>query len=474
MKSWSNYINGEWVNSNETIEVENPATQEVFATVPKGGSKEANAAADAAHAALDSWSALTAYERSEYLEKWVSLIKENREEIGRLMTQEQGKPIKEAIEEVDYANSFIKWFAEEGKRVYGETIPASAANKRLFVIKQPVGVIAAITPWNFPAAMITRKVGPALAAGCTAIVKPASATPLTALKLAELAHEAGIPKGVLNVVTGSSKEISEAWMKDDRVKKLSFTGSTEVGKTLMKGSADTMKKISLELGGHAPFIVMDDANIEKAAEAMAASKFRNSGQTCICMNRAYIHEKVYEEFVSKFQSAVAKLKVGNGLEEGTTIGPLIDQDTMEKVKKHINDAKQKGGKIIEGPQKAPDSKGYFIEPVIISEANDDMLCMKEETFGPVAPLTKISSAEEAIERANHSPFGLAAYVFTENISKGVKIVEGLQFGIVGLNDGLPSTAQAPFGGMKESGLGREGGKQGIEEYLEVKYVSLGL
>lgn len=474
MKAYSNYVNGEWVNGEETLDIENPATQEVFATVPKGGKKEARAAADAAQEALAGWAALTAYERAEYLEKWYALIKENREEIGKLMTKEQGKPIKEAIGEVDYANSFIKWFAEEGKRIYGETIPASAQNKRLFVIKQPVGVIAAITPWNFPAAMITRKVGPALAAGCTAVVKPASATPLTALKLAELAHEAGIPKGVLNVVTGSSKEISEAWLEDERVSKLSFTGSTEVGKTLMKGSADTMKKISLELGGHAPFIVMNDANLEKAAEAMAASKFRNSGQTCICMNRGYVHEDIYEEFLEKFQQAVSKLKVGDGMEEGTTIGPLIDQDTLEKVKNHIQDAKDKGGKVVEGPQSSPDSKGYFIEPVIISEATNDMLCMNEETFGPVAPLKKVSSADEAIKEANSSPFGLAAYVFTENISTGIKISEGLKFGIVGLNDGLPSTAQAPFGGMKESGLGREGGKQGIEEYLEVKYISLGI
>ncbi|AZB42748.1 NAD-dependent succinate-semialdehyde dehydrogenase [Bacillus sp. FJAT-42376] len=474
MKKWAVYINGEWIQTDETMNIENPATKEVFATVPKGGAKEAEAAVDAAHEALSGWSSLTAYERADYLEKWHALIKKNETEIGKLMTMEQGKPVKEATGEVGYANSFIKWYAEEGKRIYGETIPASASNKRLFVIKQPVGVIAAITPWNFPAAMITRKVGPALAAGCTAVVKPASSTPLTALRLAELAEEAGIPKGVLNVITGSSREISETWMADERVKKLSFTGSTEVGKTLMKGSADTMKKISLELGGHAPFIVMDDADLDGAAKAMAASKFRNSGQTCICTNRAYVHEAVYDEFMEKFKEEVFALKVGNGMDEGVSIGPLIDDDGLQKVKDHIEDAERKGGVIFKSPQKAPDSEGYYIEPVIIGEAADDMLCMNEETFGPVAPVTKVKDMKEAIQRANQSPFGLAAYVYTENISKGIQLVEALHYGIVGLNDGLPSTAQAPFGGMKESGLGREGGRQGIEEYLEVKYVSLGL
>ncbi|WP_442854545.1 NAD-dependent succinate-semialdehyde dehydrogenase [Bacillus sp. SJS] len=474
MKKWPVYINGEWIYTEETIKVENPATKDIIASVPKGGEKEAKAAVDAAYHALTEWSSLTAYERAEYLEKWHALIKEHQNEIGEIMTKEQGKPLKEAIGEVGYANSFVKWYAEEGKRIYGETIPASAANKRLFVIKQPVGVIAAITPWNFPAAMITRKVGPALAAGCTAVVKPASSTPLTALRLAELAEEAGIPKGVLNVITGSSKEISEAWMADERVKKLSFTGSTEVGKTLMKGSADTMKKISLELGGHAPFIVMDDADLDSAAQAMAASKFRNSGQTCICTNRAYVHEAVYDEFMEKFKQAVFSLKVGNGLDEEIAIGPLIDDDGVNKVKEHLHDAENKGGTLIKSPQSLPDLKGYFMEPVIISDATDEMLCMNEETFGPVAPVTRVKNMEEAIRRANNSSFGLAAYVFTENISRGIRIVEALQYGIVGLNDGLPSTAQAPFGGMKESGLGREGGRQGIEEYLEVKYVSLGL
>nr|WP_249292077.1 NAD-dependent succinate-semialdehyde dehydrogenase [Metabacillus flavus] len=474
MKNWQIYINGEWIQTDETIEVENPATKDIIASVPKGGAKEAKSAVDAAHDALKDWSSLTAYDRAEYLEKWHALIKVHQDEIGELMTKEQGKPLKEAIGEVGYANSFIKWYAEEGKRIYGETIPASAANKRLFVIKQPVGVVAAITPWNFPAAMITRKVGPALAAGCTAVVKPASSTPLTALRLAELAEEAGIPKGVLNVITGSSQEISEAWMADERVKKLSFTGSTEVGKTLMKGSADTMKKISLELGGHAPFIVMDDADLDGAAKAMVASKFRNSGQTCICTNRAYVHDAVYDKFLEKFKQAVFNLKVGNGLDEGVAIGPLIDDDGVNKVREHLNDAEKKGGTLLKSPQSAPDSKGYYMEPVIISEASDDMLCMNEETFGPVAPVTRVKDMDEAIKRANNSPFGLAAYVFTENISKGIRIVEALHYGIVGLNDGLPSTAQAPFGGMKESGLGREGGRHGIEEYLEVKYVSLGL
>ncbi|MBC6971831.1 NAD-dependent succinate-semialdehyde dehydrogenase [Bacillus sp. Xin] len=468
------YINGEWIKLQEQIEINNPATQEVFATVPKGGVTEAKQAVDAAHEAFKSWSKLTAADRAQKLKKWFTLIDENKEEIAAIMTKEQGKPFAEALGEVNYANSFVEWYAEEGKRVYGEMIPASHPNKRILVTKQPVGVIAAITPWNFPAAMITRKVAPALAAGCTAVVKPASQTPLTALKLAELAHEADIPKGVLNIVTGSAKAIADTWMEDGRVRKVSFTGSTEIGKELMCGAAKTMKKVSLELGGHAPFIVMNDADLDKAVEAVIGSKFRNAGQTCICTNRVFVQEAVYGEFAAKFQKAVGQLKVGDGFGEGTTVGPLIDANAVEKVQEHIEDAIKKGGEILYGGQTLTELNGHFIEPTVIGDANDTMLCMTEETFGPVAPVAKFETVEEVIERANNTPYGLAAYVFTKDISQAFQISEALEYGIIGLNDGLPSVAQAPFGGFKESGIGREGGHFGIEEYLEIKYISLGL
>ncbi|WP_203363193.1 NAD-dependent succinate-semialdehyde dehydrogenase [Bacillus sp. REN10] len=468
------YINGEWIDNDKKIQVINPATNEVIATVPEGGKEEAEQAATAAYEAFKTWAKLTAAERAHYLNEWYRLIDENKEEIGQIMTKEQGKPLPEAIGEVGYANSFISWYAEEGKRIYGETIPASHPRKRLFVQKEPVGVIAAITPWNFPAAMITRKVAPALAAGCTAVIKPAEQTPLTAIRLVELAEEAGIPKGVINIVTGDPKAIGEAWMKDGRVRKISFTGSTEVGKLLMRGAADTMKKVSFELGGHAPFIVTANANIEKAAQNLIASKFRNAGQTCVCANRVYVHESIEAEFAEAFKQEVAKLKMGNGLDEGVTIGPLIDEQAVAKVISQLEDAKQKGANIIAGGNKREDLTGYFIEPTVITNVTDDMLCMNEETFGPLAPVTTYKTVEEVVERANNSPYGLAAYVFSENITEAIDIAEGLEYGIIGLNDGLPSVAQAPFGGYKQSGLGREGGHYGIEEYLEVKYISLGL
>ena len=472
MKDYGLYINGEWSDYGlEKIEVRNPATDEIVATVPKGGAAEAAKAADAAYEAFPSWSALSVYERSELIWKWHRLIDENKEELAKIMTEEQGKPFKEALGEMNYANGFLSWFAEEGKRVYGETIPASTTNKRLFVHKQPVGVVAVITPWNFPAAMITRKVAPALAVGCTVVIKPANLTPITAIKMAELAEEAGIPKGVINVVTGKSSEIGETWLQDMRVRKLTFTGSTEVGKTLMKGSADTVKKISLELGGHAPTIVLEDANLDKAAEGVLASKFRNAGQTCVCTNRIYVQESIKDAFVEKLVAKVQQLKVGNGLEEGVDIGPLIDENAVKKVQKHIEDAVNCGAKVETGGKSIG---GLFLEPTIISGVNDGMLCMNEETFGPLAPIATFKTDEEAIQRANDSIYGLAAYVFTENITRGIKVTEALEFGIVGLNDGIPSVPQAPFGGFKQSGLGREGGHQGIEEFLEVKYVSLGL
>ncbi|GGP14342.1 NAD-dependent succinate-semialdehyde dehydrogenase [Oceanobacillus neutriphilus] len=459
-------------NSKEVIKVTNPATGEVVDTVLKGGKKEAGQAVDKAHQAFQEWSKQSVYERSALLDKWHELIEQHESELAEIMTMEQGKPVKEAAGEIQYANSFIAWYAEEGKRLYGETIPATARDKRIVVTRQPVGVIAAITPWNFPAAMITRKVAPALAAGCTAVVKPASATPLTAIRLRELAIEAGIPEGVLQIVTGSSSEISDAWMEDTRVRKISFTGSTEVGKLLMRKSADTVKKISLELGGLAPLIVMKDADIEKAVNGAIASKYRNAGQTCVCANRIYVHESIESKFAKAFAEKVAQLKVGNGLEEGVEIGPLIDQSAVEKVQHHIKDALNKGAKKLLGDENTND--GLFFSPVVLTNVNDEMLCMHEETFGPLAPITTFESKEEVIARANNTPYGLAAYLFTENLTDAIEVSEQLEYGIVGINDGGPSTAQAPFGGFKESGLGREGGHHGIDEYVEVKYLSIQL
>ncbi|MEZ2458371.1 NAD-dependent succinate-semialdehyde dehydrogenase [Salinicoccus roseus] len=464
------YINGEWTGKElEQMDVTNPATGETIASVPKGGGDEARAAVDAAAAALKEWRALTAEERNAYLFRWHQLIHEHREEIGRIMTEEQGKPLKEAIGEVDYANGYISWYAEEGKRIYGDIIPASHRNKRLFVIKQPVGVVAAITPWNFPAAMITRKVGPAMAAGCTVVVKPASQTPLTAFKLVELAEAAGVPKGVINVITGSSRQIGEVWTQDSRVRKLTFTGSTGVGKQLMKDSADTMKKISLELGGHAPFIITKDADLDKAVNGVVMSKFRNAGQTCVCTNRVYVHASIEEAFNDKLRETVSGLNMGNGLESDTDIGPLIDDSAVETVDNQVKDAVDRGGTLVCGGDRG---EGLFYQPTVVTGVSDEMLCMREETFGPLLPVTVFHDEEEVIERANNSPYGLAAYVFTEKIGEAIRISEALEYGIIGLNDGGPSTPQAPFGGFKESGLGREGGYYGIEDYLETKYISL--
>lgn len=468
-------IGGRWIETAEKIEVRNPANGEIVGHAARATEKDARAAVEAASAAFAEWAALAAPERAERLLRWHALIAEHREELARIMTSEQGKPLREAAGEIDYANSFIQWYAEEGKRVYGETIPASSANKRLFVIKQPVGVAAMITPWNFPASMITRKAAPALAAGCTVVIKPSEETPFTALRLAELAQEAGFPAGVINVVTGSPSEIGGVWQQDPRVRKLSFTGSTRVGKELMKGAADTMKKLSLELGGHAPFIVTEHADLERAAEGMIASKFRNGGQTCVCTNRIYVQENVASRFEELVSAKTAALRVGNGLDEGTDIGPLINAAAVDKVLAQIEDARAKGARVLVGGGKDEQAgSGHFVRPTLIADATDEMLCMNEETFGPLAPIATFRTVDEAIERANRSPYGLAAYVFTERIGEAVHIAERLEFGIVGLNDPLPSTAQAPFGGFKESGLGREGGRYGIEEYLEVKYISLGL
>ncbi|MFG6115392.1 NAD-dependent succinate-semialdehyde dehydrogenase [Halobacillus sp. MO56] len=469
-----NFINGNPYRTDATFDVTNPINQERLDSVPDAGEKEAKLAVDAAYEQFHQWKETTANERSAFLWRWYELIEQHKEELAEIMTKEQGKPLKEALGEINYANDFVAWYAEEAKRIYGETIPASKRNKRILVQKQPVGVMAAITPWNFPAAMITRKVAPAIAAGCTVVIKPASQTPLTALRLVELAIEAGAPAGLINIITGSARTISEVWLSDSRVHKLSFTGSTEVGKVLMKQSADTMKRISLELGGQAPFVVLKDADLDKAVAGAIASKFRNAGQTCICSNRFYVHEDILDPFTEKLKAAVEKLTVGDGLDENTDIGPLIDQDAFEKVTQHIDDAVKNGAKVVVGGKGFESDSGYFIEPTVLTNAEDTMLCMSEETFGPVVPVSTFRDEDDAIKRANDTPFGLAAYLFTENLSKALTLSEKLDYGIVGLNDGAPSAAQAPFGGFKESGLGREGGHFGIEEYLETKYISIGL
>lgn len=459
--------------SHEEFSVTNPANGQEIATVPLGGKKDAAYAVDAAYEAFPGWSGKTADERSHLLKRWCDQILDHKNDIAETMVLEQGKPMKEALGEVTYAASFVSWYAEEAKRIYGETIPASATDKRILVLKQPVGVVAAITPWNFPAAMITRKIAPALAAGCTVVIKPAEQTPLTALKLAEAAERAGIPKGVINVVTGDAEEIGAAWLEDPRVRKITFTGSTEVGKLLMRGAADTVKKLSLELGGHAPFIVFADADLDEAVSGVIQSKFRNTGQTCVCANRVYVEESIIEEFTERFTAEVRKLHVGNGLEPNVHIGPLINEEAYNKVREHIDDAVQKGGVIECGGRRLFESEGgYFIEPTVLSHVTDDMRIMQEETFGPVAPVVPFKTIDEVIERANNSPYGLAAYVFTNNLSTAITVMERLEYGIVGVNDGLPSTPQAPFGGFKESGLGREGGHHGIEEFLETKFVSI--
>jgi len=468
-------INGASVGKDlEQIEVVNPGTNEIVGTIPKGSEKESEQAIDAADAAFEDWADLTAYDRAAYLMKLYDLVIENKEELGRVMTMEMGKPINESIGEVMYGASFLQWFAEEGKRIYGQTVPAHVPNKRLQVWKKPVGVVAAITPWNFPLAMLTRKVAPALAAGCTVIMKPSSESPLTAGMFMDLINQAGFPKGVINLVTGSSSKIVGKIMKDSRVRKVTFTGSTEVGKLLIKQSADNVKNLSLELGGHAPLIVLNDADVDVAVKGVMDSKFRNAGQTCICANRIYVQSGIYDEFVERFSEAVQELKVGDGLDSEVDIGPLINQDGLEKVMSHVEDAIDKGGSIVYGGKSIGDEDSLFYEPTVIRDVKESMIIMQEETFGPIAPVQKIETIEEAIEQANDTEYGLAAYVFTENVSKGMTLIEKLDFGIVGWNDGGPSAAQVPFGGMKESGVGREGGSEGIEAFIESQYVSVGL
>ena len=468
------YINGKWVDadSKATISVTNPATGETLGTVPKMGVAETRRAIEDANKALPAWRAKTAKERAKVLRNWFDLIMKNQEALAQLMTAEQGKPLVESRGEFAYAASFIEWFGEEAKRVYGETIPSHGPDKRLVVIKQPIGVCAAITPWNFPAAMITRKVGPALAAGCTIVLKPASQTPFSALALCHLAEEAGVPAGVFSCVTGSANEIGGELSSNPIVKKLSFTGSTEIGKLLMAQCATTVKKTSMELGGNAPFIVFDDADLDEAVKGAIISKYRNAGQTCVCANRIMVQDTVYDSFVEKLAKAVSALKVGNGAEDGTIIGPLIDDKALAKVEEHVNDAISKGGKLVIGGKRHSLGKSFY-EPTVVSGATKDMLAFKEETFGPLAPVFKFSSEAEAIEMANDTEFGLAAYFYGQNISRIWRVAEALEYGMVGINEGLISTEVAPFGGVKESGLGREGSKHGIEDYLEIKYLCMG-
>jgi succinate-semialdehyde dehydrogenase/glutarate-semialdehyde dehydrogenase len=465
------YINGEWLDADngQTIKVTNPATGEVIGTVPKMGTAETRRAIEAADKALPAWRALTAKERSAKLRRWFELMIENQDDLARLMTTEQGKPLAEAKGEIAYAASFIEWFAEEAKRIYGDTIPGHQPDKRLIVIKQPIGVTAAITPWNFPAAMITRKAGPALAAGCTMVLKPASQTPYSALALVELAHRAGIPAGVLSVVTGSAGEVGGELTGNSLVRKLSFTGSTEIGRQLMEECAKDIKKVSLELGGNAPFIVFDDADLDKAVEGAIISKYRNNGQTCVCANRIYVQDGVYDAFAQKLAAAVAKLKIGNGLEEGTTTGPLIDGKAVAKVQEHIEDAVGKGAKVLSGGKII---EGNFFEPTILVDVPKTAAVAKEETFGPLAPLFRFKDEAEVIAMSNDTEFGLASYFYARDMSRVFRVAEALEYGMVGINTGLISNEVAPFGGIKASGLGREGSKYGIEDYLEIKYLCI--
>lgn len=467
------FIDGEWLDadSGQTIKVTNPATGEVIGTVPKMGSAETRRAIEAADKALPAWRALTAKERSAKLRRWFELMIEHQDDLARLMTTEQGKPLAEAKGEIGYAASFIEWFAEEAKRVYGDTIPGHQPDKRLIVIKQPIGVTAAITPWNFPAAMITRKAGPALAAGCTMVLKPASQTPYSALALVELATRAGIPAGVLSVVTGSAGEVGGELTSNSLVRKLSFTGSTEIGRQLMEECAKDIKKVSLELGGNAPFIVFDDADLDKAVEGAIISKYRNNGQTCVCANRIYVQDGVYDAFAEKLAAAVAKLKIGNGLEDGTTTGPLIDGKAVAKVQEHIEDAVSKGAKVLSGGKQI---EGNFFEPTILADVPKTAAVAKEETFGPLAPLFRFKDEAEVIAMSNDTEFGLASYFYARDMSRVFRVAEALEYGMVGINTGLISNEVAPFGGIKASGLGREGSKYGIEDYLEIKYLCLSI
>ncbi|WP_423358314.1 NADP-dependent succinate-semialdehyde dehydrogenase [Pseudomonas citronellolis] len=469
------YIDGAWVDADngQTVKVNNPATNEIIGSVPKMGAAETRRAIEAADRALPAWRALTAKDRANKLRRWFELMIEHQDDLGRLLTQEQGKPLAEAKGEIAYAASFFEWFGEEAKRVYGDMIPGHQPDKRLMVIKQPIGVTAAITPWNFPSAMITRKAGPALAAGCTMVLKPASQTPYSALALAELAERAGIPKGVFSVVTGSAGEVGGELTGNPIVRKLSFTGSTEIGRQLMAECAQDIKKVSLELGGNAPFIVFDDADLDAAVDGALISKYRNNGQTCVCANRLYIQDGVYDAFVEKLKAAVAKLNIGNGLENGVTTGPLIDSKAVAKVQEHIADAVGKGAKVVAGG-KPHALGGTFFEPTILVDVPNDAAVAKEETFGPLAPLFRFKDEAEVIAMANDTEFGLASYFYARDLGRVFRVAEALEYGMVGINTGLISNEVAPFGGIKASGLGREGSRYGIEDYLEIKYLCLNI
>ena len=467
------YIDGRWVDADDmsTLDVINPVNQEIIGQVPNCGAEETNVAINAAAEAQKKWQKYPAKEKASILRDFYALLCSNQDDLAKILTYEQGKPLAEAIGEIAYSASFIEWFAEEAKRVYGDLIPGHMQDRRTLVIKQPVGVVASITPWNFPSAMLARKVGPALATGCSLVCKPAKQTPFSALAFAYLAEEAGVPKGLLNVLTGNAQTIGKALTDSEVVRKLTFTGSTEIGKMLLKECANTVKRVSMELGGHAPFIVFEDADIEAAIQGAIAAKYRNSGQTCVCANRIYVHEDVYEEFSKGFTKEAGKLKTGQGFDPSTDQGPLIDKAALAKVEEHVADAKNHGGQIALGG-KPHQLGGLFYEPTVIKDANDQMLVSYEETFGPVAPLFSFSSEEEVIERANNTPFGLASYFYTRDLAKSWRVSEQLEYGIVGLNTGIISTEMAPFGGIKESGMGREGSKYGIDDYLEIKYISL--
>ena len=467
------YIDGDWVDadSGETIDVTNPANGEVLGAVPRMGADETRRAVEAANAAWPAWRALTGKERGVTLRRWYDLMLENVDDLGLMMTLEQGKPLAEAKGEIHYASWFVEWFAEEAKRAYGEVIPSTFGDRRIVVTKEPVGVAAAITPWNFPAAMITRKAAPALAAGCPIVIKPATATPFSALALAELAERAGFPKGVLNVITGSAGAIGGELTGNTTVRKLSFTGSTEIGKVLMAQCAGTIKKVSLELGGNAPLIVFDDADLDQAVAGAMASKYRNTGQTCVCANRILVQDGVYDDFAERFRAEVEKLEVGDG-RGSVQQGPLIDMDAVEKVEEHISDAVDKGASVAAGGSRHA-LGGQFFQPTVLTDVTPEMKIAHEETFGPVAPLFRFGDEAEAIEMANDTPFGLAAYFFSRDVGRCWRVAEALEYGMVGINEGILSSEVAPFGGVKESGIGREGARQGLEEFMETKYMLMG-
>lgn len=468
------YINGDWVDadSGETIDVTNPATGEVIATVPKMGAEETKRAIDAANDAWPAWRKMLAKDRAAILRRWYELMHENADDLALIMTSEQGKPLAEAKGEVAYGASFLEWFAEEAKRMYGDVIPQHQDDKRIVVIKQPIGVTAFITPWNFPIAMITRKAGPALAAGCPAVAKPASQTPLSALAVAELAARAGVPKGVLSIVTGSAGAIGGEMTSNPIVRKVSFTGSTEIGKILIKQCADTVKKVSMELGGNAPFIVFDDADVDAAVEGALVCKFRNAGQTCVCANRIYVQDAVYDEFAEKLAAKVREMKIGNGVDAGVTVGPLIDMAAVEKVEEHLADATSKGADVVTGGKRHELGHSFY-EPTVLANVTQDMMVSKDETFGPLAPLFRFKDEADVIAMANDTEFGLASYFYARDIGRVWRVAEELEYGMVALNTGILSTEVAPFGGVKESGLGREGSKYGLDEFCEMKYILMG-